>query len=311
MSKFSVTLLMTEQCNLRCNYCYEKFLYKASSPVELSRINRFFEVLAREYDSIHVSFFGGEPTLAIKNIRKIIQCNNELDAVFTYSITSNGTMLSSDILAWLVDSGLKQIQVTLDGGELSHDVTRVTRRGAGTFAKIYQNILTYRHVNGDFVAVIRINASPSNQEEIPELTKLLVSDFEQDPRFRVFMRPVGKWGGENDAELKTLTRDDFQSLQSVFRSILPTGMEWDAEGAGICYAAMPNHLLVYPDGRLGKCTVGLHDDVNDIGRIDEAGHIHVDSRKFSFWSRGFVTNQKEELACPYWAKSTNEEASAL
>ena len=302
MKSFSVTLLMTEQCNLRCNYCYEEFSYKSPTLEILERIKALFSNLSRNYDDVHVSFFGGEPTLALKKIRQIIEHNKQISSKFSYSITSNGTLLTEQLLQGLVNDGLVQAQITLDGLGASHDAARKTRKGTGTFSKIYESLLSYRSVVGDFEVIIRVNASPGSVKDIPVLANNLVHDFGADQRFKAYIRSVGKWGGSGDDKLDTLGEEAFAKVLRAFDEVVPQRMIWRTSEKGICYAALPNHLLIYPDGRLGKCTVGIHDDLNSIGYIDDVGKVCVDAEKFSYWSRGFVSGDKHQLACPYWAQ---------
>ena len=300
MSRFSVTLLTTEKCNLRCAYCYEKFEYKASNADEMEKIRGFFSTLSHKYTDIQVSFFGGEPLLALRQMRAVIQFNAGLQSNFTYSLTTNGTLLSPQLLQELVNSNLVHLQVTLDGLGASHNEIRQTKNGLATFDRIYNNLLGYREVQGKFIGLVRVNAAPSNAQDVAKLAQNIARDFGRDERFRVFIRPVGKWGGQKDEDLAVLDAISYDILEREFYSHIPDHMKWNADSE-VCYAAMPNHLLLYPDGRLGKCTVGLHDDINDIGRVLNDGSISIDAKKFSFWSRGIRNGNKEQKACPYWA----------
>lgn len=302
MNTFSLTMLITEQCNLRCNYCYEKFIYKSPTKEVLNRIENLLILLSKEYDSIHISFFGGEPLLAYSKILHIMHFCNSLQSRFTYSLTTNGVYLTPEKLVKLAKNGLSQFQVTLDGGRLTHNLVRVRNQGEGTFDTIYNNLISARDIREDFIGIIRVNASVLNHKEIIPLAHLLVSDFYHDRRFKVFLRPVGKWGGENDEQLKILNAKSFNELKEKFYNILPEAMCYPEATFKICYAALPNHLLIYPDGSLGKCTVGLHDDINKVGVINSDGTISAEQSLLGYWSRGFVSRNKDQLACPYHAK---------
>jgi uncharacterized protein len=302
MSNFSVILLLTEKCNLRCGYCYERFELKASDSHQIDRIKSFFSVLADKYETINVSFFGGEPMLAVHRIRDVLAHNAKLNCRFTYSLTSNGTLLTLAMLQELIDANLVQFQITLDGWKKSHDLSRHTKKGGGTFDVIYENLLSYRNAVGNFTGIIRVNASPANSDDICQLAQNIVTDFEGYANFKTFIRPVGRWGGANDDHLAVLDRAAYKRIEDAFYRIVPDAMHFQVE-TDLCYAARPNQLLVYPDGTLGKCTVGLHDDLNKVGHIQDDGSLVIDSQKFSFWSRGLITGDAGQKACPYWAKA--------
>ena len=297
---FSVTLLMTEQCNLRCSYCYEEFKYKKSNEEELRKILLLLETLSKTYSTIDVSFFGGEPMLAYNNINRIIRENKNLPSELNYSITTNGVFLSEEKSRFLVENNLRQVQITLDGAKEDHDSIRTNKKKNPTFETIYNNAKNFKKLSGEFNFVFRVNASPLNSSHLDRLFYSLVEDFSDDPRFMVLLRPVGKWGGVNDTTLETLNTIEFSDIKKLFKNIVPEKMQW-AGVPSTCYAALPNHLLVYPDGRLGKCTVGIHDDINSIGNITNEGKIDIDKNKFAFWTRGFVSGRSDQKGCPYWA----------
>lgn len=302
MNTFSLTILITEQCNLRCNYCYERFIYKSPSMNVLDKIESLISRLSQEYLSIHISFFGGEPLLAYSKIIRIMTYCNRLQCNFSFSLTTNGVFLTYDKLENLVNLGLEQFQVTFDGNRLTHNLVRVRNQGEATFDIIYNNLLHAKNIKTNFAAIIRVNASPLNANEIIHLVNDLISDFSEDSRFKVFLRPVGKWGGSNDDKLDTLNTKDFNSLNNIFNCTLPERMKYPESTFKVCYAALPNHLLIYPDGSLGKCTVGIHDDVNKVGKINSDGSISANYKLLSYWSRGLLSKDSGQLACPYHAK---------
>ncbi len=73
----------------------------------------------------------------------------------------------------------------------------------------------------------------------------------------------------------------------------------------ICYAAMPNTLIIRPDGRIAKCTVFFNHEANHVGDISEDGNISINPYRFAFWTAGFgngddkyLTHDKTYLNCP-------------
>ena len=75
----------------------------------------------------------------------------------------------------------------------------------------------------------------------------------------------------------------------------------------VCYAARPNSILVRADGRLGKCTVGLSDPVNTIGRLRPDGSLEIDKSKLHPWIKGWETRDPELISCPYQGFTGNHE----
>jgi uncharacterized protein len=61
---------------------------------------------------------------------------------------------------------------------------------------------------------------------------------------------------------------------------------------------MPRQLLIYPDGRLGKCTVRLNDKVNIVGQLHPNGAVTLLNKQLASWTQGFATLDPQALSCP-------------
>lgn len=66
----------------------------------------------------------------------------------------------------------------------------------------------------------------------------------------------------------------------------------------ICYASLPNSLVIRSNGDVGKCTVALYDERNKIGTLQPDGTLKLIQGRFAPWVRGIETLDPETLACP-------------
>lgn len=96
----TLTLLVTEQCNFRCLYCYESF---ERGKMTENTINGIIAYLKRNlplYSGLVINWFGGEPLLALDIIEKlaikIIQLYNTLHKPYFATMTTNRYLLSTD-----------------------------------------------------------------------------------------------------------------------------------------------------------------------------------------------------------------------
>ena len=65
------TLFVTQQCNLRCSYCY---IVKRDSQMSLSVAKKVIDLVYERtppQENIDIGFFGGEPLLAFETIKSI------------------------------------------------------------------------------------------------------------------------------------------------------------------------------------------------------------------------------------------------
>ena len=149
-----ITINVSNDCNLKCIYCYASGgSYKKEKGymdkfTALQTIN-FFIV---NFDVIkNVQFFGGEPLLN-KDLIEII-CeefyskykNNEISYLPMFSVVTNGTIMSKEIINILSKYDIK-ITISIDGPEKINDFLR----GKGTYNKILKNIDTLKLNNIKF-----------------------------------------------------------------------------------------------------------------------------------------------------------------
>src|SRR5438034_1340131 len=92
---FHLILLPTEKCNFRCTYCYEDFAIGRMSPVTIQSVTRLIDRRVADLSLLHISWFGGEPLIALPIIEEI---SNHIVKVTKYTnglhyvgdITTNG-----------------------------------------------------------------------------------------------------------------------------------------------------------------------------------------------------------------------------
>lgn len=123
MELSSLTVILTDQCNFDCSYCYEKKSRQRLDPAVLARAIRFFQpFFARE---CLIDFYGGEPLLAFAEIRQTVEQVEKISRgrgiKAHYSLTTNGSLLNDDVLCFLEDYRFS-VLLSFDG--LAQDISR-------------------------------------------------------------------------------------------------------------------------------------------------------------------------------------------
>lgn len=297
-------LLPTERCNFRCTYCYEDFGLGKMPKRVVDAIKLLLRARAGDLDTLHLSWFGGEPLVArdivldLNNFAKREYAGRD----FSSSITTNGYFLNRTLFDELVESGARHFQISLDGPKAEHDKTRVTVGGKGTFDTIMKNLIDTKGSSADFAVSLRVHVSGDNVAQVPLLIDQLVSEFGGDARYELFVKEVSRLGGPNDDSISLVAQDRFHELVSSIQKRCNGSMrvEWDEPGrAHVCYAARLNSLLIRSDGRIGKCTVALGDAQNVIGLLNDNGSLTLDRDKLLHWTGGLFTGDPAQLACPW------------
>ena len=116
----SIILNISGSCNLRCAYCFAKqngnFNFSNMSVEQGLKIIDFAvnkNILVKKFD---ICFFGGEPMLMFKTMKEIVEIieNKYKEISFGYSITTNGTIVSDEIINFLKEHNFSLL-VSFDG----------------------------------------------------------------------------------------------------------------------------------------------------------------------------------------------------
>jgi uncharacterized protein len=151
-------IILTDQCNLQCRYCYEKsvkdcgnhldstFAYNFSAPsklqVDTRRLKKFLE---KDQDPVLI-FYGGEPLLAIEKLKEIM---DTLDIPFR--LQTNGIFLNHLPKPYM--NRIQKVLVSLDGTRERTDYNR----GEGTHDKVMKTVSSMKKwYKGEIVARMTI-----------------------------------------------------------------------------------------------------------------------------------------------------------
>lgn len=167
-------LSISDACNFQCIYCFADATDKRSTErrkasslknklmsfeMASAIIDKVIRVVKENGgDSLVIKFFGREPMLNWKTIKKIIEFyrrGEKNGLTIYYSITSNGSFITEEVARLMKENDF-QVTVSIDGVDETNDTNRPLKNGQGSFALINESIKNlYEHkVNFDFSAVI-------------------------------------------------------------------------------------------------------------------------------------------------------------
>ena len=302
-------LLPTEACNFRCTYCYEDFGLGRMQPRVVRGVKHLLSDRADELSDLTLSWFGGEPLLAMDVVEDVLAHVERLrrrhpGLAFSSDMTTNGHLLDLPTFDRLLKLGVSRFQVSFDGPPERHDRTRRQAGGGGTFERVFGNLRSLTERDDPFEIHLRVHVDRENHREIPTLLDGCAEAFGEDARFRVFLRKLSRLGGPNDADLPVF--DDEDEFADVLRGLQNHAAERGlaqhvppTEGpVTACYASKANSFVVRADGRVNKCTVVLDHPRNQVGRLHESGRLELEGGGVVQWMRGLRTGDKLNLMCP-------------
>jgi uncharacterized protein len=279
----SVMAVMNLDCNLACPYCFEgsRRGRHYMSPETAGRIIGFMDkYMAKGRDRTGVAFYGGEPLLSVDLVQEMA-CRMKYMAEenginFSFTLTTNGTLLNADIVGRLGPLGLKAATITIDGPEDIHNASRPYATGAGSFSRIIDNI---KAVCGELEINIGGNYRKDNYREFPRLLDYLLRQGLTPDKIGsigfvpVLMEREGIVSPEFSGGCLSINEPWlFDASLFLRKEIMARGFPVDGVSPAICAAERKWMFIINYDGDIYKCPgmIGRHeykvgDVVNGIG----------------------------------------------
>ena len=206
--------------------------------------------MPRLTDSYYLNFYGGEPLLAFGLIRKTLSLlekkNEELNKKATYSLTTNGSLLTEDVLQFL-DRNKFQVELSFDG--FAQDI----QKRKGTFKKMVSAInelLKYPNIDLETNSVFSPETIRYLAKSMTFLMKLGV------PNIHFSLSVLEHW---NSSSLKKLN-DEMKKLREGMlihhekHNRIPVTNFRENRKKGIFFcAAGQDRLAISPDGQIWGC----------------------------------------------------------
>ena len=171
---------VTDRCNFRCVYCFEDndtLESLSSNTLDIEQFMKWLEQYKKifQFKKLGVVFYGGEPLLSEITFLNCLthlkawSNNNAID--FHFSIITNGYLLTERLIKIMINSGLREVQITIDGPKEIHNKRRSLKNGEGTFNVIINNLKMI--LNCGVKVALRINIDRHNAKSIGALMEIL------------------------------------------------------------------------------------------------------------------------------------------
>lgn len=166
VKRFVLQWHLSERCNLKCLHCYQE----NHKPVELKYeelvniYNQYKELLKKLKMKGHINITGGEP-LCNPHFFKILELIQKDSNDISFSILTNGTLITEEIAKKIKSYNPYYVQVSLEGGKKTNDYIR----GKNTYEKIAKGIINLK--KQDIFTSISFTATKLNYKEFPKVVK--------------------------------------------------------------------------------------------------------------------------------------------
>jgi len=308
----TLCLNVAQKCNLSCRYCFAHGNYgqdKLMTP-ETSAKSVDFLIKNSIQKDLSISFFGGEPLLNLPVIRHTVSHAKRAEQThgkyFRFHITTNGTLLTKDILRFLDNNQFSMI-ISLDGPRDVNDSMRQFRNGRGSYNVVYRNLMKVLAFSPNRPLTVRSTFTHQNMD-VDNLAMHL---------FQIGCKDVSVEPCATEIEDLQITREDLKTLKQHYDMLADRYLAELAAGRRLSFfhlrqamdqvrrkrfsltqcGAANGYLAVGADGKLYPCHKFVGNEAYVVG--DVFGGIKNQSIPGTFHS-AYVGNKKKCMKC--WAR---------
>lgn len=166
----AVTMLLTNDCNLACSYCFESNKGKDYMPKEMA-----LDILKATYNVVDpmagiftLNMFGGEPLMNWETFKAICDYVLENNLKIRITATTNLTLLTDEMIDYIDELSIP-ILVSVDGIKEVHDKHR-----CNSFDKVIENMKKLIDRDLGYLIEARMTVAPDTAKYMYESVKMLV-----------------------------------------------------------------------------------------------------------------------------------------
>ena len=259
----------TLECIFSCWYCYEHHGKGRMREEVIERIKKFIVNLSDKYESLTISFFGGEPLMCYNSvILPVVKYAYDTffakGKTFTFNMTSNGYLLTEDRILKMKQYGFVGAQITIDGDREIHNRTRFLFGNRPTYDRIIGNIKLL--AENDCYVTLRLNCTHDNIVSFYSLSESL-NDLSDKARNKIAIDCHIVW---QEKEKKLLQQKQHGLIAHLFKHRLKASK---MDFRQLCYADKRAQCVVNFNGDIYKCTAIDFQNVQRDGFLSDDGKL--------------------------------------
>ena len=307
-----ITLHISNDCNLRCKYCYADGgsydLSRGLMTIETAR--SFVDFCVQHFDNVgHIVFFGGEPLMNIEAMEYICEKIDEyhkqgkIKRLPQLGIITNGTIINERLLA-LIKKHITFITVSIDGPKDINDTNRVYPNGSGSYDKIENFIKTIKKETDVSIRYEATYTESHIQENISkkELSTFFLDEFAMEGTIvdELSLNIDSEQEFSEFYESESLTLSDLRSLPNSFWDILTSIVHKKPKQMCQIYSEI---VAISTEGNIYPCHMNTGKTHLCLGNISEKNIFNSTNEYKSEHPLLFNINDREAICKGCWAQN--------
>lgn len=298
---FHLIVNPTQNCTFKCWYCYENHIKSKMDASIAERIKIFItkSIKKKEINSFTLGWFGGEPLIYFNEIVYPISLHAQKEAErykvkLINNMTTNGYLLTEDIIKKSREINLNYLQITLDGDERQHNQVR-NENGKPSFSIILENCISYCIFSPQNRLLLRINYTDKVLKV--DFTKVLdIIPIEIRPQINIQFQRVWQTYRNKEKNIPDLFQN-IKGLKQMGFTVILSGFV--LYRGSVCYADRINYANINYDGLVYRCTANNYTKENALGYLNDSGDIIWSNEKLKVIDKKANFENEKCLNCKY------------
>lgn len=304
-----VTLHVSNDCNLRCKYCYAAggSYHQERKMMSIQTAKQFVDFCIHNFSGVaQVVFFGGEPMLNLEVMETVCEkfkeyyVTGQSSFLPNFGIITNGTILNKKILDF-IRNNLSFVTVSIDGIKDLNDANRVFKNGTGSYERISKFIRT---IIKETNVSLRYEATFTHYHLEKKLTPIDVTE-ELSKEFGIKGTIVNELDLYDKNAINYWDDFDFEKIDLKHIENLPAGFEAvlnalvKKERREMC-AVSKHTFAVAVDGEIYPCHMNNGEKQNCLGNISGKNAFH---NRSDFQVTNSITLKNNDKCKQCWANN--------
>lgn len=269
-SKLSLVIAPTLFCNFKCPYCYEKDLPNERMSIDIqNQLIEFIKLKEHLHNDLEICWHGGEPTMALSSIKRILKLiHEEIDIPLkSHTLVTNGFSVNDTFIDIFKKYPLNDIQITIDGDRFTHNINRISKSGGETYDKIINNV---DRLTEEFPSVrigLRMNVHKNNANQFLTLYETLSKRWDKK---NIHIYPAFVSENANCSVPCFNSKEKTIFMFEIYKAIKKRYRQSNLQlKSGLCTAHFENSFVIDPKGYLYKCWVDVGHPQRAIGNLKD------------------------------------------
>lgn len=269
------TILPTTACNARCYYCFQQGLKQTTMSDEIiHQVTDFIDAHCGNDRKIRISWFGGEPTVAARQISTICEELQKKNILYRSSMTTNGYLFDQKMTETAVDLWkLKYVMISVDGTEKNYNsIKRFQNAKDNPYQRVMGNV--ERLLKHGIRVSMRMNFDLNNYLDFFGLLDDVSERFQGSPLFFFHVHQVNGEHGDSFGKKEHGKNEWFQDKLLEYQELVhekglyPLNEELPELYFKGCQASNDHSVTINPQGGISRCPE-LVSDEDLIGTVRE------------------------------------------